>query len=1384
MQACHRLRRRTCSEPHPMTRLADLLQDIFKRRADALAVQGVSWLLSYRDLDRESSRVAANLRRHGVGPGHLVPMLMRRSPEFIVCMLAVVRCGAAYVPIDLANPPARQKLLLQGLACPVVLADAAAMAGASQDKARRWMDPVRLLSKTGSELFAEWIDDGPEMPLYAMFTSGSTGIPKGVLVPRRGVMRLVREADYASFTPDARWAQLSSLAFDASTLEIWGALLHGATCVVQEVAMPSLDTLGRFLREREITDAWLTAALFNALVDERAHGLAGLRQLLTGGERASPSHMRRFLQACPDVRLINGYGPTENTTFSLCHTVTLSDLDGPSGVPIGLPIHGTQAHVMGTDGLPLPDGETGELWVSGDGVALRYVDDIELTRQKFLSYRGQTTYRTGDLVRRRIDGVMEFLGRNDRQVKIQGNRIELDEVERVLSQAPGVGEVAALVRGADADARHLVVAYGGQSGLPPPPAVLRHWAEGHLPPVMVPHVLHAIEHMPINVNGKLDRRALEALIAATPALASKRPAELGGDTQRRLARLWQRHLGPLQLGSDSDFMGLGGTSLLALRLAAAVKQEFGREFDPIDVLRHPQLAAQAGLIDQARPVRTDVPPVSDDSQSVPLTRAQHALIAATALDVTGCAYLVHVAWRIGSGVAPAALRDAFVLLAQRHPILRTGVRLQGDLLSARLAPELPPGWWIDHGNCAGRCPPESDWAEEILSIVRQSPDLSTGPMRIDVWHWPDAPSLLVWTLHHFAIDEAAIALAREELSRLLSGQKLDPVYGSPFSFASLEQAWTDETAMRELAMDAARTLNGQTPPLPAPPGPGSEMVISLPDDVLRAVARLPDRWGATLFTPLLVAWGLTLQQVFGPAWRFVVTPFSRRMEPELTEPLGYLLDLRLIEAGARPDESLRETVERVHAALLTAQQPRMVPLDRIAQEVGLISPQARAGLTQFAMTWRVDAHGDFDLAGQRCQQLWLPQGAARFGLCLHAERNGAPLALRLEGVQSAFDNGLAQPLAAVLLSRLRALCELDGDAMPALTQVSMQPGSGATAPDPNDPVAAAASQQWTRCLGQPPDNSEADFLRLGGTSLLAMRLAAGLRSELGRSLDVAAFLARPTFGALRQQLHKPGPPAAASWALIGPRAFRRVVLVLPGYRGTALGMYELADELHKCLPDDHSVAMVDLRTIMRRAPEHGRVWFFVRQLQQVVRDLGEARLAGVVGFSLGGLLGAELLNSLPAAQRERVPLWMVDTYVPKVMHQGLKPRLTRALVALVRSPVATLHTMLRRPDRLGPTRTAEQDAVAGDEVPRWLSFLAELAGSPVSAPEVNAVLVRSTHSARRVGLVRRRAGNGWAAAQFKTLRVIALDAEHDDLRHSAAAQVARALVGTLRQPEA
>lgn len=1243
--------------------------------------------------------------------------------------------------------------MLSQLGGPLLLTDSDADLSATEGL--RVLCPRTLLQQSASlREVVPWPDTPDDAALYVMFTSGSTGAPKGVLIPHRAVHRLVYGADYAELRADARWALQSSLAFDASTLELWAPLLNGGCCVVQQMQQPSLDDTAGFLHSRRITDAWLTSALFNAMVDEQLQAFAGMQQLLTGGERVSPDHARRCLQAWPTLRLINGYGPTENTTFSLCHTVGPADLGG-GDLPIGRPIHGTQARVAGPDGQDMPDGQTGELWVSGDGLALGYLDDETLTAQRFVHLQGTRWYRTGDMVRRTPNGVHHFLGRADRQVKLAGHRIELDEVERAVRACPGVGDAAVWVQGDRADTRHLVAFYDGVAA--PNETTVAEALARILPPHACPAKLNRMARLPANLNGKVDRALLAQRSASFEPRAAPAGAVAFSQAEQLVAKAWAAVLGTVPTDREAVFQRCGGGSLAALRVAAELQRLAGRQVPPVQLLRRPRLADHAVLLDQApavRPVETAFP---DDMLPLPLGPSAQALVQASALDGGAGAYLVHLAMHLPEAISRRSLRSAFAALAQRHAILRAAVAWQGGQVTAARRDALPAGWWVEH-RPLGPLPEDFAWPSALTPVVqRPMPLRDAGPMRVDVWPLRGGGTLCVWTVHHFAVDEASLDYALEELGQLTAGEAMPPPYGGPDGFAALEEAAIDEAGIAAIAAEAATALAHHAPPLPAPPGAGAEQTLGLPEGLDALLLAACSRWGCTPFTPVVVACGLALQQVFGTAWRFVLTPFSRRGEPELLEPLGYLLDLRLVEAGARPGEALPQTLARVHAQLLAAHGMRFQPLPRLAQAVDALAPGASAGLTQFALTWRQDPLRTRPLGPVRARLLHVPQAGARFGLALHLWATSGGLQARIEAVDAAVADGRAAAFGRAFAQQLWRLCVSAQGPIEAAAPALPAPSGHA--------VQAAAARAWQRWLGQPPADDDTHFLRAGGSSLLALRVAATLRREAGMALDVGAFLATPTFGRLCTLLRPPPPDSGELLTLVGPQHAAQLLLLLPGMLVGTLGMFELARALQARLPPGHAVAIVDTDALLQRAPPQQPAGYMAQRLQQLVHELGADRVAGVVGYSVGGVLALQLAQLMGAPWARRVPLWLLDTYAPCHTRMRTGTRARRALVSLARHPLGTSRLLAERwRNRAGPAAPAAPGGTRQGLQLQWHALLDELATATLDTAAVHATLLHSIGAARSAGVWRHAASNGFDPANFARLDVLPIEGTHYDLR--------------------
>lgn len=553
----------------------DLFAECAQRNGDRVALVYRDLHLTYHQLNQRANQLAHYLIATGIEPGNLVGIALDRSPETIVAMLAILKVGAAYLPLDLSYPTERLAYILE-------TAGASLLLTATSAHNRLPASNVRSidLDRQWSSVIAQHSSDNPPTigtatdSAYVMFTSGSTGQPKGVAVTHRGVVRLVRDTDYADFSADNIWLQLAPTAFDASILEIWGSLLNGAQLVLFPGEKATLAALGQIVQTHQITSLWLTAGLFHLMVDERLEDLRSLRQLIAGGDVLSPVHVRKVLDRLPNCQLINGYGPTENATFTCCYPVPRS-LEVATSIPIGRPIANTQIYILDGDLQPVPIGIPGELYTGGDGLAPGYFQRPDLTAQKFIPnpFGSGKLYRTGDFARYLADGRVEFLGRIDNQVKIRGFRIELGEIETALSQHPSVHEVCVIDREDRPGDKRLVAYLVLEPSAQCDDRDLKSFLQSRLPDYAIPAAFVPLASLPLTANGKVDRRSLPA---PTYQLATARSLPPRDEIEDKLKSIWQRVLGIDGIGIRDNFFELGGNSLMAVRLFAEIDRLWNR----------------------------------------------------------------------------------------------------------------------------------------------------------------------------------------------------------------------------------------------------------------------------------------------------------------------------------------------------------------------------------------------------------------------------------------------------------------------------------------------------------------------------------------------------------------------------------------------------------------------------------------------------------------------------------------------------------------------------------------------------------------------------------------------------------------------------------------
>jgi amino acid adenylation domain-containing protein len=589
----------------------ELFEQQVERTPEAIALVFQEHQLTYTELDARANRLAHHLIAHGIGPETIVAVGLERSLEMVVALLGILKAGGAYLPLDPSWPLERRELLLREAGCMCLLIRGPMASGDSG-----WPGAILALNEiggvecqgtAGGPAGSAEQEAGDQRPAtspwgrlaYLTYTSGSTGVPKGVAIEHRSILRLVDPVNGFRLGAGAGVLQLAPLAFDAATFEIWGPLLNGGRLVLAPPGRPSLGELGDLLRREGISTLWLTAGLFHAMVEEELEALAGVGQVLAGGDVLSPEHVQRLLDAFPPSHeLINGYGPTENTTFTCCHRMTVGEVVDSQRVPIGRPIAGTTVHVLDPHGNPCPIGIPGELHFGGAGLARGYFYNPELTAEKFIpdpfsSDPSARLYKSGDLASWNPDGTLAFHGRLDQQIKLRGFRIEPGEIEAHLMAHPAVAR-AVLLRSDDPSNPRLIGYWVGVAGATVSAEELRGFLTERLPDYMVPAALVELETLPLTANGKLDRKALPE-----PSFAGdrERRVEPGTELERRLHGIWAEVLGHSDFGIEANFFELGGHSLSAASLSARIEQKLGRSL-PLSVLfQAPTIAQLAGWLE-------------------------------------------------------------------------------------------------------------------------------------------------------------------------------------------------------------------------------------------------------------------------------------------------------------------------------------------------------------------------------------------------------------------------------------------------------------------------------------------------------------------------------------------------------------------------------------------------------------------------------------------------------------------------------------------------------------------------------------------------------------------------------------------------------------------
>ncbi|MET0400290.1 MAG: amino acid adenylation domain-containing protein, partial [Longimicrobiaceae bacterium] len=989
-----------------------------RRTPDAVAVADRGSVLTYAALADRAGALARRLRALGVGPDVRVGICAERGAPTVAAMLAVAAAGGAYVPLDPEYPAERLAFMLADAGVRVLLSD-----GAAGD---------RLAGFTGEVVALDTPHDGLEdadalshsrtfvlshsQLACVIYTSGSTGRPRGVAVTHRGIVRLVRGADFVRIGPDDRVAQASNPVFDAAAWEVWGPLLNGGrvVCIDRDTALDARG-LAAALREEGVTALFLTTALFNQAVREVPDAFAGVRHVLFGGEAADPAAVRACLAGGPPRRLLHVYGPTENTTFSSWQGVERVAEDAAT-VPIGRAVAGSTVYVLDAEMEPVPVGWPGELCVGGHGLARGYLGRPDSTAAAFVPHpfsgeAGARLYRTGDRVRWSAAGEIEFLGRADRQAKIRGFRIEPGEVEAALLSHPEVREAAVLVR-EDAPGERRLAAYVVARGDAPPGAeAMRAHLRRTLPDYMVPAAFVVLDRLPLTATGKTDRRALPAPEPAGGAREHDAPRT---PTEALLAALCAGVLGVERVGARDDFFALGGHSLLATRVVARVRDTFGVDLPLRALFEAPTVAGLAERVDAllgsgaARHAPPLVRAPRIPGRPLPLSFAQQRLWLVEQVDPGTAAYTLPVPLRLRGALDAAALGRALDEIVRRHEALRTTFTAAAGEPGQVVHPAARGVLAIVE--LSGLAPAAAHAeARRLADAAMLRPfGLERGPLFRAVLARiaPDDAALLL-AMHHAVADGWSLGVLLRELSALygaFSRGEPSPLPELPFQyadFAAWQRGWlVGEVLERQVAWWREH-LAGAPPLLELPTdrprssvrgARGGARAFRLPAAVALSLRELSAREGATLFMTVLAAWQALLARWSGQDDVLVGSPIAGRTHLELEGLIGFFVNTLPLRTELSGDPAFAALLRRVRESTLGAYAHQDVPFERLVEELGVERSLTHTPLFQAVLSLQNLGPLEHPLGDVRTEPLETEALTARFDLTLALAEEGEEIA--------------------------------------------------------------------------------------------------------------------------------------------------------------------------------------------------------------------------------------------------------------------------------------------------------------------------------------------------------------------------------------------------------
>ena len=999
--------------------IVDLFEEQVEKTPDNVAIVCGKQNLTYRELNEKANSLANYLvEKYNIQNQEKIGLYIDKSLESIIAILATIKLGGIYVPIDIKYPKERTEYILQDTECKAILTKGNYINSLPKEKININIEVTENLYKNSKkENLKRKVE--PEDLIYIMYTSGSTGKPKGVMIKHRNIVRLVKNTNYIDFSKCQNILQTGSIVFDACTFEIWGALLNGLTLYIIETNnLLTPDTLEKYLKENNIDTLWLTAPLFNQLCENNPLIFKTVKYLLTGGDVLSPKHINMVKDANPDLTIINGYGPTENTTFSCYFRI---DKKYNSSIPIGKPISNSTAYVVSENGKLQPIGVKGEIWVGGDGVGKGYLNREDLTQEKFIKnpYGTGTIYKTGDVAELLQDGNIKFIGRIDGQVKVRGFRIELNEIDSAVNKFPEIYKVFTLIKDAN-QGKAIVTYFTASKNIDIKD--LREFLKKELPLYMMPNNFVQIEKFPLNVNGKIDKNKL---LEITVKEEKKNILAPKNENEKILLNIFKEILQKEDISISDSFFELGGDSLSAIKLTTKIFEKFKIQLGIKIIFDNPTISELAQIIEETNEIKGTRIQKSQEKEYYETSSAQKRIYYASAQDEESTLYNISGALILDKMPDVNKLENSINLLLEKHSGLRTTFKIINGELMQKIERTKNIKLDVKKNDLL-------DLDKIFKNFVKPFKLTNSQLIRMELNELKDGRAFFIIDIHHSICDGTSLTILLNELLKTYNGEKIEEEKIEYKDFAEWEYKKLQNKELKNVEEYWINQFKEDIPILDIPTTykgngknnfDGNSEYVKITSEMVEKTNKLSEIFSCTPYMIYLAVYYILLLKYTGQKDIIVGTPISGRYLSELENVIGMFVNTLPLRSKIDAESSFSKYIQEIKMMCLNAFENQEYPLELINDKIQVQREDGKRRLFDTMFIFQNNGYPEFKLDGIDAKYYIPKPNVSKFDISLELiPNNEKSLDMRVEYCTDLFDKEYVRSFGEHYLKILQEVC--------------------------------------------------------------------------------------------------------------------------------------------------------------------------------------------------------------------------------------------------------------------------------------------------------------------------------------------------------------------------